>query len=788
MRAVRLRRAAFALVPLLAATSLAMTAPARADGPTGSAVTRSGTGPFAGLDVTVAQTRNLINQAVLVTWRGGAPTQPSTSWFGINYLQIMQCWGDESGPDREQCQYGARVGDGRGGLQGASRQVNYGDTLVDPLETYRQPPGSFENVFVPFRAADGGVAPGAPNEYFDSVTTNEVPFARTLADGTGEEVFEVQTIQEAPGLRCGAIDNGKVRDCWLVVVPRNNREVNGGIRTDSLANRLESSPLSASNWQHRISFRLEFEPVEPACDFAQERRVEGQEQVLEAVLRWQPAICAERDLTIGFSQVPDYRARQGLAGDDPGMSLISQALPAADVPADRRIVYAPVAVSGVGIGFLIERVPDFEAPPEVVAREGSRISQLRLTPRLVAKLLTASYGYGSPRGNPALASNPATLADDPEFVALNPEFADLYYLTLSDLIVPLGRSDAAQTLWRYVLADPQARAFLAGKPDEDGMVVNPAFKGTAQPPDDFPKSDQYCQTFVDERQPLCALDWRPYSGDFHEAALSAARGDNLARASWDVGGNPPTWRRTGPMAGGSRAVMGVADTATLRRYGLAVASLRNAAGQFAAPDAAGMAAAVAPLVADPKQAAAAWQPDPGAVKAGYPLTVVTYAATAPAVLDKRAGAEYAEFLRFAAGPGQTPGVGPGTLPSGYLPLPVALRTVAEAAATEIAETAGTPIETSIPVAASEPGTTETGFSGGTVETAGSASADDIPAASGVQPEVAPAPQSIATIPLSATPLDPAAPSRFLLAGLLGLGLIAAVAGPVLIRFGGQRGG
>ena len=41
------------------------------------------------------------------------------------------------------------------------------------------------------------------NPYFRYGTSNEVDFARTYADGTGQQLFQVQTGLEAPGLGCG---------------------------------------------------------------------------------------------------------------------------------------------------------------------------------------------------------------------------------------------------------------------------------------------------------------------------------------------------------------------------------------------------------------------------------------------------------------------------------------------------------------------------------------------------------------------------------------------------------
>ena len=93
-------------------------------GSSGSAVTVSGTGKFAGLQVTVGQTKNLIDQVINITWKGAAPTFQGGQVFGVQYLQLMECWGDTpAGADRTQCEFGAYAGDARGGAYVASRQV-----------------------------------------------------------------------------------------------------------------------------------------------------------------------------------------------------------------------------------------------------------------------------------------------------------------------------------------------------------------------------------------------------------------------------------------------------------------------------------------------------------------------------------------------------------------------------------------------------------------------------------------------------------------------------------------
>ncbi len=260
-----------------------------------SAVTKSGTGEFASLKVTVGQTKNLVNQTITVSWTGGKPTVPADGEFGADYLQIMQCWGDDpTGPDRTQCQYGGSdtQSSPTAGPFVRSRQVNYNQ--VDPKETLKQPAGSGANIFVPFWAVGQATKPTGPatsnhNDFFDSQVTNEDPVVRTNGDGTGQEFFEVETVVQAAGLGCGApVTAGGAtvgRSCWLVIVPRGNTEVDGShSRRADHPDFLYSSPLSQSNWDNRIVFPLEFRPVGQACPIgAPERRVDRPRAVTDAV-------------------------------------------------------------------------------------------------------------------------------------------------------------------------------------------------------------------------------------------------------------------------------------------------------------------------------------------------------------------------------------------------------------------------------------------------------------------------------------------------------------------------
>jgi hypothetical protein len=763
---------------------------AQADGTTGSSVTVSGRGDFASLRVTVAKTKGLQNEVVPITWTGVAPT---TGNFTTNYLQIMQCWGDDpSGPRREQCQYGGLTGDNRGGAQVASRQVTY--NITDPAETYR-PQAQGQLRYVPFESVTGKARESALSEFFDQNTTNEVPFGQTRQDGKGFVPFEMQTGAEAPGLGCGDPRSATAtatiggRSCWLVIVPRGNKEVDRSTRTDDSSNQLLSSPLSQTNWDQRLVVPLQFRPVGEPCPLGKaERPLVGDENAVEAVSSYQPVLCAGSGPIFSLSQVPDALARRQIVGDAPSLSLTSRPLPSGQVPSGRALLYAPLLVTGLTFAFDIESQASFQAPDDIKARNGQRIEDLVLTPRLVAKLLTQSYQLGAAKDRPGLQKNPLDLTRDREFLALNPTFAQLRFAGIADVTVPSGLSDAAGLVWQWLLSDPDARAFLAGRPDPYGAVVNPAYKGlTAQ--DGFPKADTVCQTFpaANNQPPLCTLDAHPYAADGHDGARGAARGDTLARSFYDQTAQPPTYKKQAPQPSGSRAVIALADAATASRYGLQTARLRNASGAFVAPTPAALLAGVAAMTAD--AATKVLLPNPASTsRAAYPLSQLTYAIASTAGLPPGAGKDYAQFLRYAVARGQVPGIDPGDLPLGYAPLPEALRAKTLAAATMLA--AGTN-----PAAVTGAPLTPTGSADGLPAPAplpatGLVHQPPVPPqgvaqALGVvpcQPRVAPAPPASLAVSYGApiAALDPGL-GRYAVVSCLALGALAALAAVGLRR-------
>jgi hypothetical protein len=783
--------------------------PAAAAAAEGSAVTVTGTGPFAGLAVTVAQTKDLVDQVVQVTWTGGKPTQPNPTTFGTDYLEMMECWGDAAtGPDRTQCEYGADRGDSRGGDYVASRQLNYGN-LVDPAEPLKQTKPNV-NVYTPFTSWKGVTEAGADSQFFDAGTTNEVPFAPTRVNGTGQVFFETQTGMEAAGLGCGEVAaNLKTapaegRQCWLVVVPRGETEVNGAAPVGS-SGKLMSSPLSTTNWANRLVVPLHFAPLGLNCPIgAHEQLTYGSELVEEAIVRWQPVLCRKTTSIFGYTPNTDDSARFALtAGTDPGLEYITDPVPAASVKTGATPVYAPLTLSGATIAFDVQSQSYSGTPAETRLLDGQRIPHIRLTPRLVAKLLTQSYRYAVNYQATDVQSNPLDLTSDPDFLALNPDFKVLYFPSrIPDMLVPEGQSDTARHLWAWVLADPDARAFLAGTKDPWGMAVNPNYTLDTLnlPRDDFPKKDPFCQQFPDDpnkRPPWCTQDAHPFALNMHDAARSASRGDTLSKSIWDATATPPQLKKGNPQPQGQIGILAVTDTATAARYGLDTAELLNGNGEFVAPTTASLLAGAAAMSTVPGTGALTLPPASKAAGA-YPLTMIGYAATVPTLLQPDEGAAYASLIRFATGGGQTSGVAPGQLGDGYVPLPQNLRTAALAAAQTIVDdtpktTAGSSPTSTGKTQASATAASGSGGSSGGGNTGGTTGGSGTKSGSGSGSSTAPSPSpshSTVVLPPSATPMvtlartartDPGA-FHYLFLGLLAAGAAAAAAGPLVPRY------
>ena len=700
---------------LVAAGGALALLPAQADTSVGE--TKNGTGEFADLEVAVSKTRDLINEVVTVSWKGGKPSYPIER-PRRDFLQIMQCWGDDTaGPSPDQCQFGALTEIQASLPHNAinSRQMGGSASAfpTDPAQALDPAWGVPGRQYLPFRSVTGDNVSGLYSgfsRFYDIQGTNEITIATTRADGSGIEFFEVQTATEAPGLGCGSpldVDGHKVgRSCWLVVVPRSDTEVDGSHRDGENADRrLQSSPLSATNWANKISFPLGFQPLGVNCPLGSGQvTVLGSEPATEAISRWQTTLCQQTNTVFDFNQIPDTAGRSNLNGRAPGMAFLGA--PLAEDPPAGAPVYAPLAVSGLGIAYNIEiREAPTTAPEELRVRVGQRIDDLKLTPRLVAKLLSQSYRSGT--NNPqAVAGNPLSIEADKEFRALNPAFEHINgdNPVVRGVLSPLNPGDANALVWQWIGGDAEARDFIAGKPDPDGMVINPLWKDVALTRSDFPKIDQSCAPPTGTGAPdLCLASTDPYANDMHEGVRSAIRGDLLTRKDWDVTAIPPQYKKDKPLQKGQRAMMAVSDSATAARFRLPMVSLRNASGKFVGPTDASLAAGLAAMT--PSAVPGVLVPNPNAAGDDvYPLTTVSYATTVPAGLSADSRKAYGALIRYAVGDGQTPGDQPGNLPAGYLPLTQAMKDQALASAKAIEEYAppGTPTPQPTPQPTAKP--------------------------------------------------------------------------------------
>ncbi|MGW1561077.1 hypothetical protein ACWCQ1_31765 [Streptomyces sp. NPDC002144] len=775
-----------------------------------SAVTKSGTkaangDDFSGLKVTVHQTKGLTGQAVRVTWAGGEPATRSDT----DFLSVMQCWGDEaSGPDRTQCEFGtssvAQSGSGRSVFLAGHGSVG------DPLETGSATPLDHNGThFVPFRPVPGQGEPtksGTDTTYFTGGDTNALPYLPNDGNGGGDVAFELKSSLEQPAMGCGArrTASGGMEPCWLVVVPRGSHDPDGG--THPAGNQAASS-LSRSNWDQRIVFRLDFEPVTDNCDPDKpERGIMGSELATDAITSWQSALCATGNHRFSFTQSSEDQARSAVTSGDSVAGLALTVNPVEPVDGAAQVVHAPVAVTGLAIGFvwMYDSADDRSLP----------LAGLKLNQRLLAKVLTQSYPFSlvqPEEGVPAYVSgNPESIVKDPEFRELNPELAGQAAVNAPvGLAVALQNSDSARLVWKYILADRAARDFVAGKADPWGMKVNPAYKDgvVSDTLDFFPKADLTptkvdCGVATGQTVTRTPQDVVPYVNDMHDGALRIRRGDIGTAYKCAIDQSGPKLSAVGRQTLTAQRQYGVVDNASAVRYLLGTAALPDADGTYVRPTDASLLKAVAEM--PDSDVAGVKAPDPARMRDGaYPLTAVVYAA-ASVDQGKDARQDYAKVMRYAAGAGQTQGTEKGRLPYGYAPLPAALRTQARQAAERLVK--GVP-DTGTPSGGTSQGGGGLGGTGGGAAggglaggsgtggsagtsggTAGSA-APDAGRPSAAPTETGPAQQNVAQSG-GHTPAEVLGLIRWVLLGVLVAGGAASLAGPVMLRLSvrGAAGG
>jgi hypothetical protein len=620
--------------------------------------------------------------------------------------------------------------------------------IVDGEPTDQQPPSCANQLigveaqrWVPYIGADGTDYPGgpdgcagqAPEASPDDLSSLTLPsnetFGVTDAHGNGQSDFDIFTSEDHASLGCSS-----TVPCSLVAIPiegiscddagsklpasqqptgddladaTSNCETTGNFAPGQLLNNVEESGAAAvdgtlwwspSNWRNRITFPLHFAPADDVCSIVSKERpldIYGSELMTQATTQWAPHFCLDSKLfNLKHVQTPEPEARNLLAAGNIKAALTSDP---PTTPYTTPTVQAPVSVTGFGIAFDI----DNDNQKQVV--------HLNLDARLLAKLLTESYpaetfvkdGYPPTHSGVAtLSNNPLNLGDDPEFQALNPGIPAPEIDSAATLLTLDSQSDVTYALTSYINADPQARAWLNGKPDPWGMRVNPNYQGIKLPVDNWPLLDTYEP--LDEYQPgkndCLAADPVPYLPLV--AAPTAALFSIANDMEFAISQSQTTCYLPSPIPGstagaklvangrespGHQFMLGVVSLGDARRYNLPVASLESqrssstpamftsTKGQtFVAPSDDSMKAAADLLKPDNK--AGTWPISynkwrtASAAKDAYPGTLVVYADIPTSGLHPDDARAYADLLDYTSGAGQVPGIAQGQLAPGFLPV------------------------------------------------------------------------------------------------------------------------
>ncbi|MGN8247143.1 hypothetical protein ACTHAM_000815 [Cellulomonas soli] len=661
--------------------------------------------------VSVDRTQNLRGrERVHVTWSGARPSAGRTvspyGFDGANQeypVVILQCRGldDPTLPAAQQIApetcwtttYMQRVAQAAPSAavwrhDRYATEAERGDqgTATDwPEACEKLLPSMLSQRLVPFRAANGTVYPACNNSSIppESSVDAALPAAElagfTRLDGTGEANVEIRTATENESLGCSSDV-----PCSLVVIPimgiscldadaacrGDGSFAEGSSNFDNLgADDAVSARYwwSASNWRDRFAVPLTFALPPDACDVLDDRApvdMYGSELLNQASLQWAPAYCLRADrFKFRHNRMSEASALRLLGSGGAVAAFVSEPAATTSVP----LGYAPVAVTGFAIAYVTD-----------LPGNAGEAKELRLTPRLLAKLLTQSYpASSSGRAHPGMSDNPLSLNTDPEFVELNPGLSDIAEEARATVLSLSEASDVMTALTSYIAADAEAMAFVHGQPDPWGMVVNPSYQDVELPRAEWPMLD----TFVRDIKRECEqLNPSPYLG---LVAAPVSRLSTIAGAVLDAWPNVQTqctrsttsdpWKfgRIARQGYGARFMLGLVSLGDAERYGLRTAGLRTAGSgagaTFVTASQESMAKAL--TAADQTAPGAPFVLDRTALPAdAYPGTMVVHAAARLSGLDTADAMHVAQFVRTATTEGQESGSGNGQLPDGYLPL------------------------------------------------------------------------------------------------------------------------
>ncbi len=601
--------------------------------------------------VTVSQTANLVNEEVHVSWTGFSPSSEVLYDQTATDYPVMVAECNTAHPKFwKQC-YGAN----NGGVQGA---------------------------FGPF---------GPMN----------TAYATTAANGTGELDIQILTDIENQFLGCGTR-----HECSLVIVPAQGGNTlvspahcgdhsidTGGTDLGQFA---FSNQTGSCSWNDRIVVPLRFAPAPDSCPIKNPAFAAiGSPMLLRAMNQWRAGLCAgSSKLALTFnSALTEPEAIQDLPSGLGDIALTTRPSPTKLV-SNKTYTYAPIAISAVAIAYWVDN-----------PNTGKPVQSLKLDPRLVLKLVTQSYSFeneGCGRGKPpkgigcdgAVDGNPFSLFDDPEFKLLNPhvQAPSGNGAAFQVPTVESGHSDMTWELTRWIADNKDADNFLQGQFDRWGMHLNTDYLGLKYPIDSFTGQDSY---------PVIAHKYSPVFPLNLVASYQAQNWDPGTDWEKDQFGNFP---RDPIEIPGERALFAIMDEGDAAAFRFPVARILNHAGKYVAPTDASMAAALPAMTTAGNHVTQ--QVDYAKVaKNAYPLTMVIYAMVPTSGEKPTKAAAIARFLDYVATTGQRPGLQPGDLAPGYLPLTAKMRARTVSVAAEVrAQSGGTKSPSPSPSASPSPST------------------------------------------------------------------------------------
>jgi hypothetical protein len=688
----------------------------------------------------------------------------------------------------------------------------------------------------------GGTAPEAIPFSSNLALPGNTTYAATTPNGRGSAIFNVRTADSNASLGCST-----QVDCALVVIPimgiscdadgsglppgdtstpaqllaaagtcqRTGNYTPGqmydpSIRPDQAVT--GSLWWSESNWRNRLVFPMTFAPSSATCSITRGGGVQvyGSELLIQATEQWSPVFCLDGKRTpVQHVQTGEPQARNLLKAGTIEAAMGSRAQ---EGGYGRPVVHAPIAMTGFAVTFQID------------GANGRPVKKLNLDARLLAKLLTESYPAVSPvqSAYTALSGNPLNLAHDPEFQALNPGISSSVTTPTAATLLSLSSdSDVMTALTTYINDDPEARAWLDGKPDPWGMVVNPNYKGIALPVPNWPTLDTYepLDMYKPGLNDCLAQNPVPYlplvaAPSTRLSLISLAMQFSIAQSQVvcflpsPIPGNTTGAKLValGRQAPGFRFMIGVTSVADATRYAVPMAALqtnvaKDAPSLFTSPQGRTF---VAPTQTSMKAAAALMRPDKAttnwnldydafhrdaAAAKAYPGTLVVYVDIPTSGLAADDAGAYADWMRYAVTLGQQQGDKVGQLPAGFVPLTErdgmgALRTYTLRAAQAVADQDGTVPPLTAPSVSGRPpgpsggpgnGGSGGGPYGGPGDTSGTPSDGGGPGSSPTDPSSTPVAAS-----LGATGLLGGGTAGLILPGVLLLAMVAGLAASAVL--------